>query len=132
MISRSTMSALLYGLGGALMMTVVLVAYQAGRNESTMPANNAVHAALDGREVFDSEGAVLGIVEQTVSGRQGEQLTRYAMVRMLNSGSTGLRMAVPASRLQVMEDGLLLNEDDATAGNDGEFMPAVANLRSKT
>lgn len=132
MASRSTMSALLYGLLGALMTTALLVAYETGRSGSTAPADDAMHAALDGREVFDSEGVTLGVVEQTVSGRQGERSARYAMVRMSSSGHAGLRLAVPASRLQVVEDGLQLNADDATIENDGEFMPAVADRRSRT
>lgn len=131
MTARSTMHALAYSLLGALVTTgIAWFAFQSERSGSTTLTSHAAHAVLDGREVFDSEGVTLGVVEQTVSGRQGERSARYAMVRVSKDGNAGLRLAVPAYRLQVVEDGLLLSADDETFEKDGDFVPAAADPRS--
>lgn len=128
-----TIRLLMSALCGALLSAALLTAFQMGRGAAT-PDSVSAMSRLDGREVFDTEGVTLGVVEQTVSGRHGERSARYAMVRVSRSGNAGLRLAVPAYRLQAVDDGLMLTPDtegdDAAVGDDGEIVPAVSQLRS--
>lgn len=128
-----TIRLLMSALCGALLSAALLAAFQMGRGTAAPDSVSAL-SKLDGREVFDTEGVTLGVVEQTVSGRHGERSARYAMVRVSRSGNAGLRLAVPAYRLQAVDDGLMLipdSEGEAVAGDDeGEILPAVSQLRS--
>ncbi|WP_304026416.1 hypothetical protein [Methyloversatilis discipulorum] len=128
MTGRMLMSAL----AGALTVIALLAAYELGRagRIEVPPAGTAVAlSALDGREVFDTEGGTVGVVEQTISARHGEQSARYAMVRISRGSDAGLRLAVPDYRLQPVEDGLMLTLDD---DEEGDFQPTVAQLRNRT
>jgi sporulation protein YlmC with PRC-barrel domain len=138
MAARSTLPAQLpapmTALIAALMVAVLMLAYQAGRTVTASTSGGTAHSSLDGREVFDADGVTLGVVEQTVSVRQGDRASRYAMVRVSLEGNAGLRLAVPEWRLQAVEDGLLLTSDadyDELEA-DGDFMPAAADLRTRT
>ena len=128
-----TIRLLMSALCGALLSAALLTAFQMGRGTAAPDSVSAL-SKLDGREVFDTDGVTLGVVEQTVSGRHGERSARYAMVRVSRSGNAGLRLAVPAYRLQTVDDGLMLTPDpegDAAAGDDdAEILPAVSQLRS--
>jgi len=129
-----TIRLLMSALCGALLSAALLTAFQMGRGAAATPDSVSAMSRLDGREVFDTEGVTLGVVEQTVSGRHGERSARYAMVRVSRSGNAGLRLAVPAYRLQAVDDGLMLTfdteDDPAEAGDDGEIVPAASQLRS--
>lgn len=93
-----TIRLLMSALCGALLSAALLIAFQMGRGTAAPDSVSAL-SKLDGREVFDTDGVTLGVVEQTVSGRHGERSARYAMVRVSRSGNAGLRLAVPAYRL---------------------------------
>lgn len=129
-----TIRLLMSALFGALLSAGLLTAFQMGRGAAATPDSISAMSRLDGREVFDADGVTLGVVEQTISGRHGERSARYAMVRVSRSGNAGLRLAVPAYRLQAVDDGLMLTtdteDDPADAGEDGEIVPAVSLLRS--
>ena len=127
MTGRMLMSAL----AGALAVIALYCAWQTGLSQAGSPSAALALSALDGREVFDTDGTTLGVVEQTFSARHGERAARYAMVRVSRNGNAGLRLAVPVYRLQPFEDGLVL-----TAGADdddgGDFRPTAAQLRGRT
>lgn len=129
-----TIRLLMSALCGALLSAALLTAFQMGRGSAATPDSVSALSRLDGREVFDAEGVTLGVVEQTVTGRHGERSARYAMVRVSRSGNAGLRLAVPAYRLQAVDDGLMLTPDvdgdDSVAGDDGEILPTASQLRS--
>lgn len=126
---RMIMSAL----AGALAVVALLAAYQFGRMDSAgdfVPLEpDAALSSMDGREVFDADGASVGVVEQTVAARHGERTARFAMVRISRGNDAGLRLAVPEYRLQPVEDGLMLTLE---VDEEGEFRPTVAQLRSRT
>lgn len=151
MTTRMLMSAL----AGALMMVLLLVAlfiaHQIGHDGAASPANAATadlaRSSLDGREVFDTEGLTLGVVERTIAVQRKNGATRYAMVRVSSTGDAGLRLAVPTHRLEAVEDGLMLkpesnrdeiddlekeNDFDSEAAAEGDFLPTVAQQRSRT
>jgi sporulation protein YlmC with PRC-barrel domain len=123
---------LVSALAGALMATLVLVAYQVGRSEAavTLQGPGMSLSALDGREVFDEDGMTVGVVEQTVPAPEGQGAAGYAMVRVSRDSDAGLRLAVPVHRLLPVEDGLMLTVENAAA-EDGSFQPAVAQLRHR-
>lgn len=123
---------LMSALAGALTVIALLAAYELGRTGriDASPSGAAVAlSSLDGREVFDTEGATVGVVEQTISARHGERSARYAMVRISRGSDAGLRLAVPDYRLQPVEDGLMLTLD---VDEKGDFQPTVAQLRNRT
>ncbi|WP_036271228.1 hypothetical protein [Methyloversatilis universalis] len=123
----------LAALAGALAVIALLAAYQLGRgNRSAEPVPTAAvlaQSAMDGREVFDADGATVGVVEQTIAARHGDRAARYAMVRISRGSDAGLRLAVPDYRLQPVEDGLMLTLD---IDDEGDFRPTAAQLRSRT
>lgn len=125
---RMTMSAL----AGAFAVVALLAAYQFGRMDRTgdavRPDATVALSSMDGREVFDADGAPVGVVEQTVTARQGERAARYAMVRVSHGSDAGLRLAVPEYRLQAVEDGLMLVLE---VNDEGDFRPTVAQLRNR-
>ncbi len=125
MTGRMLMSAL----AGALAVIALYCAWQTGLSQGESPSASLALNALDGREVFDADGATLGVVEQTISARHGERSARYAMVRVSRSGDAGLRLAVPVYRLQPFEDGLVLTTG---ADDEGDFHPTAAQLRGRT
>lgn len=128
-----TVRTLLSLLAGALAVIALLMAYAFGRMDGgqspqAMVPDTAL-SSMDGREVFDAEGSTVGVVEQTVAARHGERAARYAMVRIFRGNDAGLRLAVPAYRLQPVEDGLMLTLD---VDEEGELLPTVAQLRNRT
>lgn len=124
---------LMSALTGALAVVALLAAYEMGRGSRIAdPAPAAAVLALsamDGREVFDADGATVGVVEQTIAARHGERAARYAMVRISRGSDAGLRLAVPDYRLQPVEDGLMLTLD---IDDEGDFRPTAAQLRNRT
>ncbi len=126
MTGRNLMAAL----AGALLVVALMAAWQLGRGDAAASVETNALSSLDGREVFDADGATLGVVEQTLAARQGDRTTRYAMVRVSRVGDAGLRLAVPAYRLQAVEDGLMLTVD--RDDESGEFVPTAAQLRGRT
>ncbi|WP_018412639.1 hypothetical protein [Methyloversatilis thermotolerans] len=113
----------------ALAAVALFAAYQTGRIDSGADATHVALSPLDGREVFDEDGATLGVVEQTVAARHGERGARYAMVRVSRGQDAGLRLAIPEYRLQPVEDGLMLSVD---VDEEGDFQPTMAQLRNRT
>lgn len=151
MTSRMLMSALAGALMMVALMIALFIAHQIGRDGATAPVNAATadlaRSSLDGREVFDAEGFTLGVVERTVSVQRRSGATRYVMVRASRTGDAGLRLAVPTHRLQAVEDGLMLKPEsgrddiddrehesdyDSEAAAEGDFLPTVAQQRSRT
>ncbi len=118
---------LMSALAGALTVIALLAAYE--RIDASPSGAAVALSSLDGREVFDTEGATVGVVEQTISARHGERSARYAMVRISRGSDAGLRLAVPDYRLQPVEDGLMLTLD---VDEEGDFQPTVAQLRNRT
>lgn len=120
---------LISGLAGGLMVLALLAAFQLGRIQPATALGNVALSSMDGREVFDADGATVGVVEQTISARQGDHAARYAMVRVSRVGDAGLRLAVPVYRLQPVEDGLMLTLDVDTDEADGDYQPTAALSR---
>jgi hypothetical protein len=120
---------LMSALAGALAVVALLAAYELGRTGAPPTGTAVALSSMDGREVFDTEGATVGVVEQTISARHGERSARYAMVRISRGSDAGLRLAVPDYRLQPVEDGLMLTLD---VDEEGDFRPTVAQLRNRT
>ena len=153
MTTRMLMSALA---GAVAVVTVALlgalfISHRIGSDGAAAPAGaptaDLVRSSLDGREVFDADGLTLGVVEQTVAVQRRDGAIRYAMVRAPRTGNAGLRLAVPTHRLKAVEDGLMLKPEsrrdeiddqetesdfDSEAAADGDFLPTVAQQRSRT
>ncbi|MBP6097480.1 MAG: hypothetical protein KA451_12990 [Methyloversatilis sp.] len=146
MTTRMLMSALA---GAVAVVTVALlgtlfISHRIGSDGATA---DLARSSLDGREVFDAEGLTLGVVERTVAVQRRNGAIRYAMVRSPRTGDAGLRLAVPTHRLKAVEDGLMLKPEsrrdeiddhendgdfDSEAAAGGDFLPTVAQQRSRT
>lgn len=151
MTTRMLMSALAGALMVVALLAALFIAHQIGRDSVTAPAKGATvdlaRSSLDGREVFDAEGLTLGVVERTIAVQRSNGAARYAMVRVPRTGDAGLRLAVPTHRLKAVEDGLMLKPEsdshridepenesdfDSEAAAEGDFLPTVAQQRSRT